>query len=81
MLDGQRRAEERCSPAQLAGPAVPICPERALWTCGPLGVVDPFLVRAANDAIHERDRYGLVSVDEIADLTGDLGLGTHIRIL
>ena len=80
MLDGQRHTEERSSPASLAGPAVPMCPERALWTCGPLGIVDPFLVRAANDAIHERDRYGLVRVDENAYLTGDLRIGTHIRL-
>src|SRR4029434_3300617 len=53
MLDGRSEIGEGLSTEWLSRPAVTICPEWAQWARGALGVVDAFLVGAANDAIDQ----------------------------
>ena|SRR5438309_6283146 len=80
MLDGQSSVGEAPSPEQLARPTVPISPERALWTRGARWIVDLLFVWAANDAIYEHDRFRPVSLDELANRTRDVRVGTRISM-
>ncbi len=47
---------------RLAGPPVAVAPEGAVGTRLPFGVVDPLLVRTADDAVHHYHRPGAVLV-------------------
>jgi hypothetical protein len=73
MLDGRSGIGEACSTEDLSRPAVAIRPERTLRARGALGVVDAFLMWATNDAIHQDYGPRPVSLDELADLTHDVG--------
>lgn len=80
MLDARSEIGEGLSPEWLSRPAVTICPEWALRARGALGVVDAFLVWAANDAIDQDHRFCCVSRDELADLARDPGVRARILV-
>ena len=53
-------------------------PEWASWAVFPVGVVDAFLMRTANDAIKGRDRLCPVLLDETNNCFSDFRIGSHI---
>jgi len=60
-----------------SGPAVPPGPERAGRAGRPL-VVDTFLVRAANDAVHRRHGHDALGFYELQHLGRNLGIPADI---
>ena len=66
---------------QIAGPAIAVCPERALRTGPSFGVIDPFLMRAADDSICYYDRLGPMSLHESEDLTSNGGISPNVALL
>ncbi len=51
----------------LSGPAVPVGPEGTLRACLPFWVIDAFFVRAADDAIDQRDTPRVEGQDKFED--------------
>ena len=62
----------------LAAPSITVRPERTLHTFFAFRVVNAFLMRAADDAINGRHRFGTVMIDESNDCFSDFWIASRI---
>ncbi len=67
--------------SDLAGPAIPMSPKRALRADVTIGIIDTFFVWTAQNTIRHGDGFRLVLLNESLNAVRDGQVGTDIQIL